>query len=279
MTRVLRNPRSPGRCVFCGRSNLSKEHIWPRWSHALLPWGPNAQHREVRVTRTEKVKVVGEPWVLDRQGAVTTKKIRVVCRACNSGWMSEIEATVRSILTPLILGSPAALDQEAQRKLAEWITLKVMVGEQNIPEEAVIPQVDRDAFRASRAIPNCLMIWIAKCDAPHWRSAYLRNAAAFSLPHKMSAYKGGRNTQTTTFGIGNLLVFAVACTSEGLDMAEIIKPGVGIPRLWPAATSVLRWPPIWTVHLAGANTLANALDTISNSPGVLWKPLPSEVKS
>jgi hypothetical protein len=28
--------KSQGLCVFCGRSGVSKEHVWPEWTHEFL---------------------------------------------------------------------------------------------------------------------------------------------------------------------------------------------------------------------------------------------------
>lgn len=38
--RLNRKSKLPGRCIFCGGGNLSKEHFWPEWASALLPRHP-----------------------------------------------------------------------------------------------------------------------------------------------------------------------------------------------------------------------------------------------
>jgi hypothetical protein len=107
--------KPPGKCNFCGRGNLSKEHFWPEWASALLPRYPDNRH---------------------------------------------VEQTV-----------------DAMRVLAQWITLKIMVGERNHPEDAVTPPEDRVAFMSTLEVPPNSRMWIAKCGTGGWETRYVRHAA------------------------------------------------------------------------------------------------------
>jgi hypothetical protein len=125
------NIKPPGKCIFCGGGDLRKEHIWSQWIHQLLgtsgattriefKWVISpSEHRPKLVTRKE------------RQGQVATKKLRVVCTACNNEWMSGIENTSESILTPLIIGKECKLDIISQKMIAIWVALKILTIEHN----------------------------------------------------------------------------------------------------------------------------------------------------
>jgi len=111
-------------CVFCGGFNLSKEHVWPDWASKVLTDNPSPAHHEWHNTYSDKGTVVKESGMRPRQGSTFTKKIRVVCKTCNNGWMSRLENATKPILLPLIQGEPALLDREQQTLLAQWIASK-----------------------------------------------------------------------------------------------------------------------------------------------------------
>src|SRR3954454_12205133 len=105
------------RCVFCGAAEVTDEHVWPDWiSRTLLP---ELKLRKVR-TRTDpaskQTEEVGRSW----GGPGLDIKVKRVCGACNSGWMSELENEAKPYLTPLILGEATELDRQAREIVAAW---------------------------------------------------------------------------------------------------------------------------------------------------------------
>jgi hypothetical protein len=274
MASKRKNLKLPGRCIFCGSGRLSKEHFWPTWASPILPRGRENAYRELKLTVTEKTRITKRE-LRERQGDVSTKKIRVVCRDCNSGWMGTLEDQARPILEPLMAGNPSVLTLDQQRVLLEWITLKVMVGEQNVPADAVFTQAERDAFRITRTIPERLTVWIAKHRTSGWHAAYYKHAATLSLSPTppLSAIGGRKNVQTTAFGIGALYVYAMVSDPGGVNLNDFISIQ-NIPRLWPTSSDRLSWG--W-ISLGGnvPGHLAMALDKVASAPTTLWKPLPS----
>jgi hypothetical protein len=51
---------------------------------------------------------------------------RNICRNCNQGWMSDIEARAQLHLTPLIQGRRIDLDEAAREAIAAWCALKAV---------------------------------------------------------------------------------------------------------------------------------------------------------
>jgi hypothetical protein len=111
-----RNTRSmPSRsCVFCGASsNLTKEHVYPKWLRRALG-------TDVPV------------WIVRNRGGVDEVirpatpfdvTLREVCRDCNNGWLHELEATFRAVMLPALQDktSPVTvLDSESQQVVAAW---------------------------------------------------------------------------------------------------------------------------------------------------------------
>ena len=135
-------------CVFCGSGNLSKEHIWPDGARKLFQGSEAPAHTEVQATLIGKGRTaLGQPKEMTRQGSTFTKKVRVVCATCNNTWMSALEEEAKTILLPLITSQEIILNVDQQRLLAEWLVMKTMFAEHNVPDDAIIPFADRQVFK------------------------------------------------------------------------------------------------------------------------------------
>jgi hypothetical protein len=263
------NNRS-GKCIFCGGGNLSKEHFWPDWASALLPRYDNNRQIEQRFTFTEKTKLEAPPETRSRPGHTWTKKIRVVCRSCNNGWMSVLETAAKPVLIPLIVTRHHTLTADAKRVLSQWIALKIMVGERNHPEDAVTPREDRAKFRVTLEVPSGFQMWVARCGAGGWKSAYLRHAATIGASPVIMPHHRFKNIHSVAFGIGDLFVFVVQTTVEGLIKFNTPPSGAVIP-LFPVAGSC-NWPPTRSLSEGEASAVAGTLDRLFTSPAVRWMP-------
>ena len=237
---------------------MSKEHFWPEWSAPMLPRTKNPSYHEGKITITRKSTIVDRK-LQKRQGSVATKKIRVVCEDCNNGWMNNVETNARPILELLIAGNPTTLNQDQQRVLTERIIMKVMVAEHNIPEDAVIPRVDKETFRTDKIIPPCISVWIGKHNVSGWHTGFYKHAATLSLKPSppLSAAGGRKNVETLAFGFGALFGFVMVSDPGWVDLKDFIRV-VNLPRLWPPVGGDLNW---------GALTLSG------NAPGDIATPL------
>jgi hypothetical protein len=201
----------------------------------------NAYHEEKR-TLTRKV-ILKKREFQTRPGSVATKKIRVVCEDCNNGWMNDLEELARPILEPLIAGRPTVLNQNQQRSLAQWITMKVMVAEHNTPEDVVIPRADKELFKADRSIPRYITIWIGRHNVSAWCTTFSKHTASLSLtPFPPPAVLAGRkNIETIAFGIGALFVYVMVSDPDGqVNLNDLITVH-HLPRLWPTLGTPILW--------------------------------------
>jgi hypothetical protein len=253
--------KAQGRCIFCGGTGLSKEHVFSLWTHNFLPReiGMFRRHRESRYHPEKDADYTAKV----REGGVNTLKLRVVCEdRCNNGWMSQLDEAVKPILSPLILGQPASLDRHMQKTLATWIVTKMMVSEFSYPDDIVTPQSERESVMLTLTPPGNWQIWIAHCRAEKWRSGLTRmamNIGPLDNPPSLPAGQKhiAKNTQLFSFGIGELLINAVSTTGE-------IR--LGRPRevekfacfLWPIADHIL-WPPGRIISEMEADACSNLL--------------------
>jgi hypothetical protein len=258
-------------CIFCEREGLSKEHIWSEWMHPILGIRPEDEALEfVRVQARSRASTTQR--VRNRQGSTATKTVRAVCKACNSGWMNRIEQETRPLLEPLLLGTAVELAPEAREQVARWITMKLMVGEHALRELAVVPQSDRGAFMQTRAIPDAVKIWIGRNDSTKWKHGWQRHAATLVWPGEPAPKPFRKTVQTTTFGAGRLLVFALISYLAGYQHGPTEGEANLLPRLWPLSQHA--WPPGRTETDAQADHLASAFHGVLDQPNVHWFPEP-----
>ena len=70
------------KCIFCGNTDLSKEHIFAQWLLKELGIMDNT----VKMTHAG---FVGE--ISNRQHPFSKLVNGLVCKRCNNGWMSDLE--------------------------------------------------------------------------------------------------------------------------------------------------------------------------------------------
>jgi hypothetical protein len=122
--------QSPRRCIFCGGTGLSKEHIWSDWLGKIIPRSDDHSQSIIRdVPGPDRIRIV-EPFLYSHQGSMNSRKLRNVCKKCNNGWMSAIVNRAK----------PSA---EMIRDLAAWISLSSVMAEFTDLRTAVIPATDR----------------------------------------------------------------------------------------------------------------------------------------
>ncbi len=220
-----KNLKPPGKCIFCGGgavpgNPMTGEHLWSDWmtTAGLLP----RRFREYEEFSNRSRRYTGEASTFkrSREGAPSHKKIKVVCKQCNSGWMSTIETNVQPILTPLIKGQKTVLSRANRKLLVEWITLKILVAEHNeyqgFPADPIFDQHTRDAFKLHRTIPKGLRIYLTPLRGVKWFTGYHRHASGlgFTAPSFPLSENptGVRNVEAITWGIGRLLIYLSAVT-------------------------------------------------------------------
>lgn len=142
------------RCLFCDNSANTREHAWPRWIlEAFKP--PVPFHR-----RSGKK--------LENRTNDYEPKIRMVCSACNRGWMSDLENRCRGIIGAMMSGASISLDKEAQFHLSRWaiktsITLGCLVKE---GKAACYTDEEREMLRFGTTLPAKSLVWMARYTDP-----------------------------------------------------------------------------------------------------------------
>jgi hypothetical protein len=123
------------KCLFCGNSDLTKEHVFPKWVFTIVrkpfePFKESALPLDVlNESVAGRLPRFNEDFSDGRRVSRDNFKLRLLCRTCNNGWMSDAEALAKRLIGDLLLS------QSAQRKftlqesydLAHWALLKALV--------------------------------------------------------------------------------------------------------------------------------------------------------
>jgi hypothetical protein len=265
--------------------------------HDILPPPPEEARHNRLVLKYSPFDGHSETGRRETQGALHTIKLRVVCQACNNGWMSQLEEEVKPILTPLIKGEEITLDRAQLDTLAQWIAMKVMVGEYNDPTSATTPRPDRIAFRQSRTIPSYMRIYVASHDVPFEKSAgYLRNSQSIArrkgedvapvdrLARIRRALQRGipqpspplgdvpNNIQTVTFFLGHIFVHVTSTRVDDFAIEDIalIPKLYDTARIWPEQGSEMTWPRDPKFTLDQVNDIAGLMPKALGAQDYYW---------
>lgn len=130
----------PHVCVFCGSGPLTNEHTFPKWLVERFTGTP--------MTATAPN---GKKWSTTRINI----PVGVVCKTCNNGWMSELEAAAKPILGRMASGERLFLDTRMQSIISSWAVKTAMIFEFTLPEDvgAYYTREERSAFRREPHTP------------------------------------------------------------------------------------------------------------------------------
>lgn len=269
------------RCIFCREGGVSgnpmtEEHLWSEWMHEYLPRVPGmkttSSRRTVRLGMTDVESKI-------RVGAVFTKRFRLVCKKCNTGWMSGLETAAKPILIPMLQGQRRTVLKKDRVTLAQWLALKVMVTECINRTDAVISEFERADFRLSRKMPRRLQIFIGTHDTQLWYMAYwhqtlLAHLGAIPPPKAAEVLDKFKNIQTTAIGLGHIFSVSYITTIDDLKWKPIHGLHRRIRQLWPNRDQPIVWP-LPNLSLNEANRLANCIRELATAPVTEWLPYPA----
>ena len=244
-----------GRCIFCGGTGLSKEHIWSDWLKGLMPqydehgehWG--SMHRD---SGSNDVEWTEPPSSSARQGSVFQRKVRNVCeQRCNNGWMSRVVDRAKPHVERMILGKSFQLDRKEQTDLAAWIGITTVI--QELANRLGVPRIppeERTVLMKTEAPPLSWSIWAARYTGEWWAPMghYHIPMSYSKRPTDDESNPPSGELQLTTFTLGELLVHVF--TSTQAEMIEAYRSYIGgasnsgkLQQLWPIVGDTLNWPP------------------------------------
>lgn len=148
-------------CMFCGKTPVTKEHIWPNWLNSLL--GPN--NDKYRQISTRKY-----PSESPEERSHSTTKInatsKIACGECNNGWMATMEGSAKALLAPMTTRRTATVfNLEQQILISAWVTKTAMVLDSIFDGPDCFTQSERDAMRLQQVSPPHARVQMGALDS------------------------------------------------------------------------------------------------------------------
>jgi hypothetical protein len=230
-------------CIFCNGPRLSKEHVWADWLKAYIPMEMTKHSTGIAIVN----KTNTESSIKPNTGDPRRRTIRVVCKTCNEGWMSKLQEKAKPFLLPLIKGERTVLGEEAQKVIAAWAAMAIMVAEFFVQHRSAIPYTERESLRQTQTVPENWKIWVGNFQRGNWPAHWIHHSLLIADEHIPSAHDSSLpqpNTQTTTFVAGRLFIHAFSCPFK--DMVARCTPNgplaQKIAQIFPFKESAIIWP-------------------------------------
>lgn len=253
--------KPPGRCIYCGGTGLTKEHMWADWLRAYIP-------REMKQHRLERTLQFADPAknVVShhrKPGDPHSRRLRIVCRKCNNGWMGTLQEKAKPILVPMFNEQSALMYRKQQTILGAWVTMFVMTSEFLTRDWVSISADERAWFKEKQRPPSHWRIWIGQREPYETSARFHHRTVAFSKDESKVAPAGtvpDSNTQTTTALLGNHIVIHVMSSPVARRIIKRwqLPPAIDrkLQQIWPVTVKQLIWPSNDRLTAANVNLLA-----------------------
>jgi len=242
VTKKSTRPPLVENCIFCPRKDLTLEHIWAEWLKPYLE-KMNSFSSLTSTVHPERSDFVRRM----RVGDLHNRKLPIVCARCNNEWMSGLQTSAKPYLLTLIEGEATALDINAQRSIAAWVAMTVIVAEY-FEGRISTTYGDRRYLRMTLKPSDRWKIHIGHFVRGNWKPHLIHHTFPISSrKHRIQRNESGipkPNTQTTTFTVGQLYIFAASSPTDIFEQWRVTADGAGkLTQIWPILRNVVGWPP------------------------------------
>jgi hypothetical protein len=222
---------------------MTGEHIWSAWIGPLL----NASSYNWRYTdpKTGKIKL----W----KSKSLDQTAKVVCKACNEGWMSNLESESKATLSVMIRdGVQLSLLPRAVATFAAFAFKNAIIANYMNPHlEPFFTPAVRHHFKSSLEIPNGIQMWLAMFSGTYAANGVFigytvaPNAPKDSPWHYVEFY-------VFTFVAGRLAFQVMAPRWTDFRLRGNPLPIIRLneiwdtvaPQFWPSEGLPVSWPPL-----------------------------------
>jgi len=229
------------RCVYCGSTGVTKEHLWGKWTARHLPRRSTGSSQWVSrvIDLSDHHLLQHGEGRMTRPGDPRSQQLRIVCAKCNNGWMRSNNEAAAPLLVRLGNGNWTDLTVEERGNLATWATMFAMSHEFGDPETVAVSPEERSALRKFQIPPDGWSIWIASYEGERWYDAV--HHSSYGIYSKTEPI-GRANSQLTTFTFGKLLLVVHSSRASKPFDFEILADAADLQRLWPLTDQAIRAP-------------------------------------
>jgi hypothetical protein len=219
-------------CVFCGGGEpWAKEHVLPEWVA-----------QQLRVGRLDvKRDHFSEPDRFWQKVGSFGLTAREVCKACNSGWMSDLENAVRPFMVRVLLAEgTVTLSPDEQVVLVAWLWKTAILHERAGPHRYFSTE-ERQCLRRGDAPPSGgVLVWIGCYKGT-------RVAKISGGPSTFKAHRGEKYpAMQMTLRLGPFAAHVLALRPRDGVTAELASRydfRTAEIQIWPERGDTVTWPP------------------------------------
>ncbi|MGO9490496.1 MAG: hypothetical protein ACLQBB_15915 [Solirubrobacteraceae bacterium] len=220
-------------CIFCGGTPLTKEHVVGRWARRF---DKAAQASIVQICHREGRSREQNEW----SALPYDRRARVVCAACNNGWMSQLESAASGLLHPDELDK-RFLPEAEQALLARWaLKTALVLNASQQPSRRVVSPEFTSRFGREQLLPAGVEVWLGSYEGSDERRPAFASVG-LDVDHRQDTARGWRDLAVMTVVVGPF-VFQVSLLDPktGIDsMTRTFPPATRMCRLWPTGSA--RW--------------------------------------
>lgn len=227
------------RCLFCNAPADSREHLLADWISGVLPSDePVVQYLQIGNDESERREWTCKPF---------RERTRVVCQACNNGWMSSLEVETKQLLAGAIArdGYRYRFAGSAKRVVSAWALKTFLV--MQTQGEPIAPPFHGIYLREHGQPPPQVTIWVGS----HYGATFDSRASAFVQKPVGLVARDGRFEKVPEFGyaawlaIGGISFFLVGHRlGNSVEIRTHNFFNTLFTKIWgDGAPPVVDWPP------------------------------------
>lgn len=233
------------RCLFCGhQGKQSLEHLLPDWAADIEPTEGTWVSSSASIDR-DGLRIHAPT---ELRGHVAQTTAREVCKACNTGWMSDIERATQPIIRDLIGGTPRLILPAECATLAAWAFKTAAVYETTDPRTATIREVDRRALMDSGEPPALVQVSAYRA---HVADRHLANSRGNRRRDEAEVLHG----QSTAIQLSTVVLHVYYRTSPEFATLPVLMQPASV-AIWPSPPGGAAWPPRVDLTYAQIRSLA-----------------------
>lgn len=222
------------RCIFCDYEgdDFDPEHWIPQWLSRAL----EGKHKGIVHNLPGRAQFTSNKFEMT---------VKHVCKACNGGWMSDIETRAKAHVLPMIVGDYTKhLSKQGFSEVVRWCYLKVLSLEIGRPDDQEATHA-REVFRAfkdSKAPPRtgCAIALGVRSITDANPEFVIHHSGAYSVGSG-APLEPRFHWYVTTLVVGHLAIQVVGLRrTDDLD----VEPAPGFQVAWPIGPGwTFTWPP------------------------------------
>ncbi|OUD81035.1 hypothetical protein CMMCA001_05695 [Clavibacter michiganensis subsp. michiganensis] len=225
-------PPLKSRCRFCQTTEgkRSNEHVLRRKFKKLMWTYPDTFYSYAENGTVQHSRRVN--------ATAFDVKVNEVCKACNEGWLEELEDDVEAMVMTLARGKTPSDEEAHWDKLALWMTVRALLRTLTDPEQSRIPKRVFESIYRDRAVPEDFIVMWART-----KSYYLPGGRSMIRWHGRKNHKAGDAPVgfdgTVSYGIGRLFFQVHICSESNAAKGLIAGHALHVMEVSPDAWMVI----------------------------------------